>query len=314
MKDNRQDGCNKNFDQSRTTLEIEQWVKNIIARSGPHMPSWDKQKRNSMCYGVVRELPRLIQFYRPHHEYSEHIVAFWHACEKFGILDCGQPTSVIQQLLTFRLNSTQAVEEIAALVLDYASSVNFKRRASDRLYEQKKRRARLEGYLREKLRWYARTLILRVDLSYPKYFPIDIFEVYQDIDALRAIIGMRYGIFEDLIGYVIDIEQGADTKGYHIHAAFLLPGHLHQRDGYLVRQCGEQWKEITRGYGIFHSCNAEKDKFERRGQRGVGMIHRDNQKDFENAVRTVGYLSELDKDDQYLRIRPMGRRSLYTGI
>lgn len=313
MNDKSLNDRNDGFNQARTTIEIELWVKALIERSGPYVPGRTKRQRESMCFGVVQELPRLIKFYRLHHEYSEHIVAFWHACEKYGILDCGQPTSTLHQLLTLRIDSSKAVEELAALVLDYASSQDFRRREFDRWYEQKRRRERLEKYVRGVLRKYARTLVLRLDLGYRKEFPVDIAVVYDDLDDLIISIRQRTGIFKDLIGYVIAVEQGRE-KGYHIHVAFFLPGHLHQRDGYLIKQCGALWKGITEGRGVFHSCNAEKDRFEALGLRGVGMIYRDDERSVENVVRTVGYLADPDKDDQHLRIKPAGRRSLFTGM
>ena len=46
---------------------------------------------------------------------------------------------------------------------------------------------------------------------------------------------------------------------------------------------------------------------------GVGMIQRDNAEACNNAINAVSYLSDNDKDDQYLRMKPRGRRAFATG-
>lgn len=301
------------FNQSEILIEIEKFIKDIIERSGPYLPFWDGYQRRLYCEAVLRKMPHLLMFYQPEHEYSEHIQAFWHACEKQGFLNCGEPTEMVSQLSLPGIDAASIVESFAGFVLGYAHSLYFRRCLSDRRYEQQKKRDRLEVYTRSILGRYARTLVLRVDLGYHKDRSVSIADVYFHLDRLRDGIHRRLEIFQDMLGYAICIEQGGVHGGYHLHVAIFLPGHLHQRDGFLAKQLGKMWSEITEGAGRHHSCNAEKDFFERRGLRGVGMMYRNDEHGCDNVVNAVGYLADPDKEDQYLRMKPMGRRTYFTG-
>lgn len=199
-------------------------------------------------------------------------------------------------------------------VAECADSLVFRRRASDRRYEQKIVRERLDAYSRFLLAQYARSLVLRVDLGYRKGVKPTIAEVYRDLDMLLALVHKRKEVFEDATGFVWRVEQGGRSGEYHIHFSMVLPGHLHQRDGYMAKQLGALWMQITQLRGRHHSCNAEKRKYARWGTLGIGMIHRNDDIARENAVNAIGYLAEPEKEDQFLRMRPEGRRAYGAGM
>jgi hypothetical protein len=71
---------------------------------------------------------------------------------------------------------------------------------------------------------------------------------------------------------------------------------------------------ITQQRGKPHSCNANKRKYARLGILGIGMIHRNDEAACMNAINAVGYLAEPEKEDQFLRMKPEGRRSFGTGM
>ena len=50
------------------------------------------------------------------------------------------------------------------------------------------------------------------------------------------------------------------------------------------------------------------------GTLGVGMIKRQNSISCDNAVNSVRYLTAVDKTNQYLRMKPKGRRAFGTGL
>ena len=83
----------------------------------------------------------------------------------------------------------------------------------------------------------------------------------------------------------------------------------------MAQQIGERWVAMTEGLGTYHSCNTPEAKkgYERRGILGVGMIHRNDTVACENSINAVGYLAKHEKDDQYLRMKPEGRRAFATG-
>lgn len=46
----------------------------------------------------------------------------------------------------------------------------------------------------------------------------------------------------------------------------------------------------------------------------MGMIHRDNPIEVNNAINAIAYLARPDKKDQYLRIKPCHRREFGKGV
>lgn len=300
--------------QSERLIAIERYVKAVVERDGRFPRYWGALQRREYCDRVLRALPCLLSFYELRHEYSEHIEAFWHACEKVGLLNCGEQTWMVDWLSHPSTDSVAAIAEFEALIGGFSESHRYRRRAWDRGEEQRQKREYLDTYIRNLLAQYSRSLVLRTDLGYRKAAQIDIKTVFRHLDTLRQLIHKRVGLFEDAVGYVWDVEQGETEGGYHIHFSLILPGHRHQRDGYLSKLLGGLWLDITVGMGRYHSCNAEKEKFARRGTLGIGMIHRDDVMACENAVMAIGYLAKPEKDDQYLRMKPVGRRAFGKGV
>lgn len=301
------------YSQSERLIKIEHYVNGVIRREGVYPRYWSASQQREYSSGMLRELPKLLSFYQPDHEYSEHIEAFWHACEKQGFLDCGYQTRLAGQLIHPGADSVAIMEEFDGRIAEYAETPRFRRQTSDRRYEQQQRRERLDTYTRSLMGRYARSLVLRVDLGYYKAARVDILAVYRHLDAFLDLIHRRMDLFDDTTGYAWCVEQG-ETRGYHIHFTLVLPGHLHQRDGYLTNRLGALWGEITSGMGSYHSCNAEKAKFASRGTLGIGMIHREDNEAIENVVKAVGYLAKPEKEDQFLRMKPVGRRAYGTGM
>lgn len=313
MLENHQRPRNSVFRQTDILIEIETFVNNTMTWKGLYNPEWDSYTRQRYRHALLEALPRMMTFYRHDHVYSEHIMAFWNACEKCDLLSCGQATLMLNDVINGRVDGTAVLKDLADLVLDFTFTKEFRRQQADRDYQQQEKRRRLDKYTLSCLDRFSRTLHLRVDLGYRSEANVEIATVYAHLDELLGLIRSRDGFFENLVGYAICLEQGK-TKGYHLHVGLFLPGHLHQRDGYLAKELGALWVEITRGTGVYHSCNADKDHFERMGRRGVGMFHRDDELGRDNVVRTLGYLADPDKDDQFLRMRPEGRRAYFTGI
>ncbi|MCC2637416.1 MAG: hypothetical protein K0Q68_1135, partial [Moraxellaceae bacterium] len=162
------------YSQSDRLIRIEEYVKSIINRNGRFPLSWREHQRREHCNRVLWELPNLLPFYEPRHEYSEHIEAFWHACEKVGLLECGQLTWVVGAMIHAGADSIAIVAEIEELIAEYAGTLPFRRRASDRRYEQQQKREGLDAYTRELMGRYYRSLVLRVDLGYLKVARVDI--------------------------------------------------------------------------------------------------------------------------------------------
>ncbi|MCB1660915.1 MAG: hypothetical protein KDI39_22075, partial [Pseudomonadales bacterium] len=57
-----------------------------------------------------------------------------------------------------------------------------------------------------------------------------------------------------------------------------------------------------------------KEKYNRVNRLGVGMIHRNDSVACENMTLALGYLAKPEKLDQYLRMKPKGRRTFGRGL
>ena len=210
------------------------------------------------------------------------------------------------------------MDSVVGLVSWIAQAVKqpyLKRFKSDRRYEMNIKNNKLSKYARSIHAYYSRLLVIRVDLYYSmeRQHLVSVDDVYRHLEMMR---GAKYSnpMFEHLVGSAWCLEQG-ETRGYHIHTVYYFKGSEHQNDWYMAQQIGALWKAVTQDLGTYHSCNtsAEKDKYDQLGVLGVGMIHRNDRVACENAVYAVGYLAKHDKEDQYLRMKPNGKRTFATG-
>jgi hypothetical protein len=282
--------------QAHILIEIERLVQSIAL--GQH------QSNQNVYRQIFDHLPRYLAIYHPRYDYSEHIEAFWQGCRYVDVLN------------TNGLVSEREVEALVDHIAIYVKNPVFKRSVSDRRYQTKDNRTSIEEYARRLHDHHSRLLVVRVDFNYrmENQHHIMIDDVYRHLDKMRkAKNGLQF--FESLVGSAWCIEQGV-TRGYHIHAVYYFLGSKHKNDWYMANQIGLLWESVTDRLGTFYSCNTsdEKAKYERKGMLGVGMIHRDDTEACNNAINAVSYLSDADKDDQYLRMKPIGRRAFATGI
>lgn len=171
-------------------------------------------------------------------------------------------------------------------------------------FQEQRNRTSLFQYLTQLTQHYAKLLFVRVDLGIKYDYQLDVgieeFNAY-----LRKILKRVHNqdtCFKDLQGYAWAIEQG-EKKGYHCHLLLIYDGHKHQNDFGLASMVGECWKEITEDQGYFFTSNTPeyKSRLEQKGVLGIGMIHRDNYDQVQNAVNAGMYLVNPEKDGQYLR-------------
>jgi len=100
------------------------------------------------------------------------------------------------------------------------------------------------------IKGYYSVLVIRVDLSYSKdgMSDITVYDFYQHINRLRAVITDKNGCFDALVTYAIALEQGI-TKGFHAHLALVINRSEHQSDYKIAKGVIEKWNEITLGKG-----------------------------------------------------------------
>ena len=175
-------------------------------------------------------------------------------------------------------------------------------------YQSHQNGKRLENNIRTLISNYSRLLFVRVDL---KYIPdlshhITIRDFDFHMKKLRDFIHNGDTCFTHLLGYAWSLEQGEENGGFHCHMLLIFDGSKHYKDSYLADQVGQKWREITEGIGYCFIVNNKehKDALAAGGRLGIGMIHRNNLQEVENAVDAALYLTRPDKrDGSYQRLK-----------
>jgi len=192
------------------------------------------------------------------------------------------------------------------LLSDYEKAI--KKDYSAWRYQSNKNCRNLESNIRTLISDYPRLLFVRVDL---KYIPdlshhITIRDFDFHMKKLRDAIHNGDTCFKHLLSHAWSLEQGEDNGGFHCHLLLIFDGAKHYKDNYLADQVGQKWRDITEGVGYCFILNTReyKEGLARRGILGIGMIHRDNLQEVENAVNAALYLTRPDKRDKsYQRLK-----------
>lgn len=309
---NYQDEPTNLLSEAIILIDIERFVEKVIKKDQQQLLRTARVERD-FYLELLGSLPRYLSVYNPSKLYSEHFDAFWAGCEASGLLPL---YCTFQESYTAggRLDM-ESVSILIATIAHYAKSYGFKRRPSDRLYETKQKNSSIVEYASAIHQSYARVLTVRVDFFFPKenshLAGIDVFFNLRDI---MIDLHSKDEVFDELIGYAYLIEHGL-KRGYHIHAIYYFRGRSRQGDEGIGMQIGDLWLDLTNDHGCYNNCNskAHKAKYVQRGTLGVGMIFRNDANACKNAIYVASYLARLEKDNQYLRMRPAGRRAFVTG-
>ncbi|WP_411617734.1 YagK/YfjJ domain-containing protein, partial [Acinetobacter nosocomialis] len=174
-------------------------------------------------------------------------------------------------------------------------------------YQERKNQIELERYLNKILNHYARLVFVRVDVGIFQEHQAnwDVEDFHRALEILRNRMSYKDSCFRHLQGCVWAFEQGA-KKGYHCHLLLIYDGNMRDGDEWLGEEVGKYWQQyITNNQGCYFNCNRKenKEKFEVNGLLGIGMIHRNQQKQVENAIRAGLYLVNPKKVEQRLRAK-----------
>lgn len=174
----------------------------------------------------------------------------------------------------------------------------------------------LEEYFAAIVERHRKLLLVRVDLHYSSENNPSMKQFSEDVEKLISRVQNKDTIFKDQVGYTYRLEQGGKSRGYHCHLLIIYNGSLHCNDGYLGMKIGELWQEkIASKDDEFYNCNQSKYKrgYKEKGTLGIGMIHRADQREVENAHAVISYLARPEKYDQYLRGKLRGMREFGKG-
>lgn len=231
---------------------------------------------------------------------------------------------------------TQVIEELREdlCLEDYLSGLSsgelsqLKRRLNDyrslileeiRLFRQQEsaNQDSFQAYVQQMIQDHYKVLIVRVDLGYLKesMSNVTVHDFYLHIQSLCKYLKDKNGCFKHLLGYGLALEQG-HTKGYHAHLMLIYNGSERCEDWFLGDQVIHKWQDITHGWGYGMNGNTKdnKDQFVNKGLLGIGMIHRKNPKELQNALNVASYLTNPEKYLQQLLVKPNGKRTFFKGI
>ncbi|WP_460089835.1 YagK/YfjJ domain-containing protein [Pseudomonas sp. S2_E02] len=243
------------------------------------------------------------------YQYSWHLSLFQEACQAIGIERSPFGITCLNEGGTRYLSTSETLNELTKSIRTLLTQKRYTRREHDQRYQAIQQEIEVGRYVDAVLDRYARTCVVRVDLYYrtETQARLRVEHVFDDLNRLIA-ERERNLIFDHETGYICSVEQGED-RGYHIHAAFFFNGAEVSADIYRAQRIGELWQRITRGQGCFNNCNLEKDKHQDR--LGIGLIHRRDLSARGNVHYAMRYLV---KNDQHLRLKPVGARCLRKGL
>lgn len=212
--------------------------------------------------------------------------------------------------------------------------IEFATAKTDFAFQEQRNSQSLRKYVSHFLNKHSRVLIVRIDLKMKaecvhlvnveafQGFINQLMETIQDdreIEKKRKVnpnMNSDKGCFEDLWGYAWAIEQGIDNGSLHCHLLLIYNSDKRWKDWYLADAAGKRWLEITEGLGCYFNCNTTEQKrmYEQRGILGIGMIHRDNALEVNNAINAALYLTRPEKYEQRLKAWTPNMRSFGRGI
>ncbi|MCO7036128.1 inovirus Gp2 family protein [Pseudomonas carnis] len=303
------------FSQSEIAIQIERLVKAIEQYDTPAFRLKGAQSgrgkiARTMLSRYFDGIQQMIDLFsdRSRYSYSEHLQAFWDACRHIGLERSPAGPVCLNEERTAYLDYHRSMNLLVVKIRQMTREKWYRRKKDDRRYQARKQEDRVTDYTDAVLDRYARTVVVRVNLYYHLMSQArqHVESVFNDLDRL-VYERERNPIFKHEIGYICSVEQGQD-RGYHIHAAFFFNGSEVCRDIYKARQIGELWEGMTRGVGYFDSCNQDKGRY---GNRlGIGVIFRNDREARSHVHYAMRYLV---KDDQQLRLKPLGARCLRIG-
>lgn len=133
---------------------------------------------------------------------------------------------------------------------------------------------------------YSKLLVVRLDVGYTKEKSggASLGDLRNDVMHLLANMRGKPSLFKHLTGYIIKFEHG-EEKGFHAHFILFYDGQKVCKDEYFSMQVGEYWREvITKGDGLYFSCNVKKSEYVRCG---IGMV------DHSDAVKRKYFMEEV---------------------
>ena len=285
------------FNQPLVVANVHNLVTEILANTISFNETMDKL--NGLYYPFMNHLNTELFYTQP-------VLAFFSSTQ--AIVGDTYPENVIW-------NHDKTQRFINTLPC-YKNDIDNERQAF--IYQESYNKRELKNYVHSLINHYSRLLFIRIDLKYVKetshHVSIEDFDCH--MRKFRDLIGNKKTCFEHLQGYAWALEQGGIEGGLHCHLLLIYDGSERQNDWYLAKEVGEKWKMMTGGLGEYYNYHdtETKQKYEKNGKLGIGMIYRDNAKKVENAVTSALYLTKPSKHEQQLKLWVPNMRTFGHGI
>ena len=285
------------FNQPLVVANVHNLVTEILANTISFNETMDKL--NGLYYPFMNHLNTELFYTQP-------VLAFFSSTQ--AIVGDTYPENVI-----WNHDKTQRFIKILSC---YKNDIDNERQAF--IYQESHNKRELKNYVHSLINHYSRLLFIRIDLKYVKetshHVSIEDFDCH--MRKFRDLIGNKKTCFEHLQGYAWALEQGGIEGGLHCHLLLIYDGSERQNDWYLAKEVGEKWKMMTGGLGEYYNYHdtETKQKYEKNGKLGIGMIYRDNAKKVENAVTSALYLTKPSKHEQQLKLWVPNMRTFGHGI
>lgn len=237
-------------------------------------------------------------------EYSQAIIIYTECLEQLRQIG----------LVDFRQLTNQHLSDFKSYVRSQWGRVIQKDK--DFKLQELRNRCSLQTYLKQLFNHYARLLLVRIDFAIEQKYQheIGIAQFHAWINQMSNRYSNKDGCFSGLQGYAWAIELGLG-KGFHCHTLLIYDGSKHQNDYGLGLQVAQYWQQLTqdKGYCFISNDPNYKRLFEIRGTLGIGMIHRNNPIEVQNALNTALYLVNPEKDQRNLCLRVLRMNTFNKG-
>jgi Inovirus Gp2 len=298
---------------------LERFVDKVLLNNEiPFLPcvGTDGKKnyaRSTLAHHYFKWIPGFIDVVNrlsPKYYYSEPINVFITCCHAMGLLNGGldwRDFWVIDPDKTNPyLGGVSAAEIFNNLVQAIRNEwkVNkLQAKVNTRKLEVANQKVEYCNYADLLFSYWARLLLVRIDLFYEKHYgdSIDVFDMTNDLDRMLNNNARHNSLFAFMRGFIVKLEYGVE-KGIHAHVLLFLDGSKRNNFSliYLAEAIGEYWKNIiTKGRGAYWNINANADHYNKLGRLGIGVINYNDDKLRSNLREFV--VSYLCKEDQYFR-------------
>lgn len=280
---------------------IEKFVEEI-AKGGKAFAAHPNQRGCMQPLALAKDLRKmnsLLALYSPSKIYSPHVDLFFETFViKHGLMPGFFSENPDEYFDFFKKTQGQFFNQLINEIFVIASQRAFKRKLYRRKEAIKRGYASGRSYLDALYERYARLLVLRVDFGFRTGDPRlpHIVELLEAQNYLVRFLNNKRGkkLYANLTGYLWRLEYGKE-KGYHFHLFFFFDGSKAHKDEHLASEIGADWIRVTDGKGIYHNCNAHKQRYKRLG---IGMISHDDEEKRRNLLEVLAY---MHKEDQTLR-------------